>query len=238
MAYNGFITYNNIASSAYPLTMTAPPQTTRPELITEEYTIPGRNGKLYGVDSYQGSAQITINLALVADDTFTNQVSAYTVAYRQVRQWLRGTGRLIISDAPDAFYEVQKVEIITDERLILRYGNLQAVFTVYPVEFLTSGETAIAAGTINNPGSEAAPLYKITGTGSGVLTVNGKTMSYTAAGVLFIDTRRFIAYDGSGNNKNNQVAGDYLNLRLQPGENTVAATAGTLAIYPRWGFDI
>lgn len=238
MAYNGTITFKGIASSSYPLTMTAPPQNTHPEIITEEYQIPGRNGKLYGVNSYRGSAQITISFALVAEDKFTNQVSAYATAYRQVRQWLQGNGRLTISDAPDAFFEVEKVEIVTDDRVILRYGNLQAVFTVYPVEFLTSGETAIAAGTITNPGSEAAPLYKITGSGSGVLTVNGKTMSYTSAGVLFIDTRRFIAYDGSGNDKNNQVAGDYLNLRLQPGENTVAATAGTLAIYPRWGFDI
>lgn len=238
MAYNGAIIFKNISSKNYPLTITTPPQITHAEIITEEYQIPGRDGTLYGAEAYRTSAQITVNMALVAADSFQNGVSEYASVYRQVRRWLQGTGRLVIEDTPDAFYEVQKVEITTDDRVVLRYGNMQAVFTVYPVEFLESGEDAAAAGTINNPGDDALPLYKITGSGSGVLTVNGKTMAYTAAGVLYIDSRRFIAYDGSGNNKNAQLAGDYKNLRLKPGENTVAATVGTLEVYPRWGFNL
>lgn len=238
MAYNGNITFKGVSSKTYPLTITTPPQITHPQITVDEYNIPGRMGTLYGTVQSKGSAQITISFALVASDTFTNNVSAYASSFRQVRQWLQGTGKLIIGDAPDAYYEVQKVDIITDERTILRYGKLQVAFTVYPFEFLTSGETAIAGGTITNSGSEAYPLYKITGTGSGTLTVNGKTMSYTSGGVLFIDTRRFIAYDNSGNNKNNQIAGDYKDMRLKPGENQVSATLGTLAIYPYWGFNL
>ena len=34
------------------------------------------------------------------------------------------------------------------------------------------------------------------------------------------------------------VAGDYKDMRLQPGENQVSATLGTLAIYPYWGFNL
>lgn len=238
MAYNGDIKFKGTSSKSYPLTITTPPQITHPEIITEEYTIPGRNGTLYGADGYRASGTITVNMALVAAETWSNNVSAYATAYRQVRQWLQGTGKLIIADSPDAFYEVQKIYIATDERQILRYGNLQVVFTVYPYEFFTSGDTAVGAGTINNPGDEAAPLYKITGNGSGTLTVNGKTMTYTVNGVLNIDVRRFIAYDGSGNNKNSVLTGDYENLKLKPGANTVAATAGTLEVYPHWGVNL
>lgn len=238
MAYNGDINFKNTSSKTYPLTITTPPQITHPEKITDTYNIPGRDGELYGDIVTRGNAQITINMALVAADDWTNEVSAYAIAYRQVRQWLTGRGRLVISDAPDAYYEVLQVDIATDDRTILRFGQLQVVFTVYPVEFLNSGETALEGGTINNPGSRSMPIYRIIGNGSGVLTVNGKTMSYTVAGTLYIDTRRWIAYDANKNNKNNQLAGDYKDLWLEPGENTVAATAGTLAIYPYWGVDL
>ena len=146
---------------------------------------------------------------------------------------------MIIGDSTDSYYEVQNVVIATDERAILRYGNLQAVFTVYPFEFLNSGDTAIDPGnTINNEGDQASPLYKITGTGSGTLTVDTKTMTYTVDGELWIDTRRYIAYDALGANKNSVLAGDYDDLKLDTGTHSISATAGTLKIYPKWGYNL
>ena len=61
-------------------------------------------------------------------------------------------------------------------------------------------------------------------------------MTYTVAGTLYIDTRRYIAYDGSNANKSNVVAGDYNDLKLIHGSNSVSATAGTLTVYPKWGY--
>lgn len=238
MAYNGDIKFKGTSSTAYPLTITTPPQITHPELISEEWQIPGRDGTLLSVDPYRGNAIITVNMALVANEGFTNNVSKYQIAYRQVKQWLQGTGKLILGDSPDSYYEVLKVTIGTDDRQILRYGQLQVLFTVYPYEFLSSGDTGVGAGTITNNGDEAAALYKISGTGSGTLTVHGKTMTYTVSGDLYIDTRRFIAYDGLGANKNSQISGDYKDIRLVHGSNTVSATVGTLTIYPKWGYKL
>jgi phage-related protein len=239
MFYNGDIKFKGESSKAHPLIITTPPTVSHSELIAEEYQIPGRNGILYGANPYRGSATISVKFALVADEGFQEGVSKYATAYRSTRQWLQGTGQLIIGDTPDAFYEVQKVEIASDERLILRYGELEAVFTIYPYEFLTSGEDALESyAEVENPGDTASPLYKITGTGSGTLTVNGNQMAYTSAGELYIDTRRFIAYDDNGDNRNKYLNGDYEGLRLQHGTNEITITGGSLEVYPRWGYNL
>lgn len=238
MAYNGTITFKGVASSAYPLTITTPPQIVHPQMFTEEYAVPGRNGTLFGSNPYFGSGTINVTFALVAQPGLTDGTSKYQTAYRQVRQWLQGTGKLILGDSASSYYEVQKVVITTDSRVILRYGTMQVAFTVMPYEFLTSGDTAKSAGTITNPGDEACPLYKITGSGSGTLTVNSNAMTFTSSGTLYIDTRRFIAYDNAGNNCNSNISGDYKALRLRTGDNTVAISGASLEVYPKWGYNL
>ena len=61
---------------------------------------------------------------------------------------------------------------------------------------------------------------------------------YTVDGTLYIDTRRFIAYDGSNNNTNNAINGDYAGLYLKTGSNTISASVGTLTVYPKWGYSV
>ena len=236
--YNGDIKFRGTSSKAYPLIITTPPQIGHGDKITEDYTIPGRNGTLISKGYYRASATISVTMALVADEGFTSGVSKYKQAYRQVMSWLQGSGKLIIGDSADSFYEVQKVEISTDERVILRYGNIEALFTVYPYEFLNSGDTGISGGTIVNTADKASPLYKITGSGSGSLTVNNNVMTYSVDGELYIDTRRLIAYDSQGRNCSNNISGDYTQLRLVNGSNSVSASAGNLTVYPKWGYNI
>ena len=238
MAFNKNITFKGTSSTTYPLVITTPPSISHAEIVNEEWQIPGRDGVLYGTDPYRGNAVITVNMALVAQPGFTNNVSKYQIAYRQVRSWLQGTGKLILGDSPDSYYEVLKVTFATDERTVLRYGTLQVQFTVYPYEFLSSGDTGVGAGTLANPGDLASPLYKISGTGSGTLTVHGNTMTYEVSGDLYIDTRRMIAYDALGANKNSKISGDYEAIKLVSGNNTVSASVGTLTVYPKWGYNL
>lgn len=232
------ITFKGVTSATNKVIITAPPMITHSNLNTEEYTIPGRDGTLYGANSYRSSAQITVKMALATDQSFSSNVSKYQKQWRTVRQWLQGNGKLIIGDAPDSYFEVQKVTINTDERVILNYGNLEVIFTVFPYEFLNSGDSV--ASSYTNDADPSMPLYKISGSGSGVLTVNGNTMSYTidSSGVLYIDTRRMIAYNGSNQNMNSQLTGDYEKIRMQSGANTISVTTGTLQVYPKWGYNI
>ena len=77
MAFNHNITFKGTSSTAYPLIITTPPQIAHPEVINEEWQIPGRDGVLFGADPYLANGVITVNMALVAQSGFTNNVSKY-----------------------------------------------------------------------------------------------------------------------------------------------------------------
>lgn len=238
MFWNGTITFKGTASNTYPLTITTPPQVTHPEIKGETYTIPGRDGELISNDTYKGNAEIRVTFAMVAADS-ANTSNSYAQKFRAVREWLSGTGKLIIGDSTDSYYEVLKTTIVTDSRVILRYGIIEVAFTVYPYEFLNTGDTAITSFPITNNAGISRPLYKISGTGSGTLTVNGKSMTYTVDGNLYIDTRRLIAYkldNGSKLNRSDKISGNYDDLLLKVGSNSISATVGTLEVTPRWGY--
>lgn len=230
-------TFKNITSASKGVIVTEPPQITHAEQIRDVYDIPGRNGRLYGADVYRGDAIITIKMALVVNDA---AASNYQTARRAVEQWLQGDGKLAIGDTNDSYYKVKQVNIVNDQRRVVHYGNIEANFTVEPYEYLTSGDAGLTSySTITNPGDEACPLYKISGSGSGALTVNNKSVAYTSTGTLYLDTKNMIAYDGQNVNKSANVTGDYSGLRLKNGKNSVAITGGTaLTVYPHWGFNL
>lgn len=232
MYYNGDIKFRGVSSTAHPLTITTPPTVTHSEIYGDVNTIPGRDGSLYGSDTYQGDATIKVTFALKASQTVTD----FQTKMRAIRAWLTGRGKLIIGDSSDSYYEVKKVRIITDDRITLNLGILEVEFTIYPYEFLDSGDTGVTSFPLSNSAMASKPLFQISGTGNGTLTVNGHTMTYEVDGVLYIDSRRFIAYDSNNANKNNKVNGDYAGLHLKSGSNTISATVGTLTVYPKWGY--
>ena len=237
MYYKGNITYKSISSNTYDLIVTNPPQVKHSEIRGDVYQIPYRDGGLHSASTYRGDAQIVITMALTK-----STVADYVTRKRQIEHWLSGTGTLVTSDATDAFYEVKKVEITSDERTLVNFGIIEVTFTVYPYEFLTSGDTAITTTSISNAYGASKPLYKITGTAGaeGTLTVNSNTMSFEipTGGVLYIDTRRLIAYGNNNINASENVRGDYRKLRLNSGSNTASVTTGTLYTYPKWGYEI
>lgn len=236
MYFNGNITFKGVSSSTHSLLVTTVPTITHSEIKDEPLSIPGRDGDLHSDSPYRGDAQIKVTFALI------KETGNYHEAIRGVRQWLTGTGKLIIGDATDAYYEVKKVVLNTDERLVLNVGTIEAIFTVYPYEFLDSGDTETSNTTIVNTHSPSMPLYKITGNGSGTLELSGSgSMTFTVAGTLYIDTRNLIAYDASSpvQDKSASVGGDYTKLRLKTGTNTLSITNGfTLKTKPRWGCEI
>ena len=237
MYYKGSITYKSISSNTYDLIVTNPPQVKHSEIRGDVYQIPYRNGELHSAKTYRGDAQIVITMALTK-----STVADYVTRKRQIEHWLSGTGTLVTSDATDAYYEVKKVEITSDDRVLVNFGTIEVTFTVYPYEFLTSGNTETSATSINNTYDVAMPLYKITGTANaeGVLTVNSKTMNFKipTGGTLYIDTRRKIAYGDNNTNASDKVSGDYEGLYLKSGSNTLSITNGTLKTYPHWGYEI
>lgn len=234
MYFNGDIKFKSVSSKTKGLTITAPPLVTQSDILGDVNTIPGRDGSVFGTDTYQGDAVIKVTFALVGTQTPTD----FQEKLRAIRAWLSGRGKLVIGDSEDSYYEVKKVKIITNNRVVVNYGVLEVEFTIYPYEFLNSGDTGVTSFPLTNNAMASKPLYKISGTGTGTLTVNGHTMSYEVNGDLYIDTRRFIAYDGNSENKNNKISGDYAGLYLKSGSNTISASVGTLTVYPKWGFTV
>ena len=120
-----------------------------------------------------------------------------------------------------------------------RLGKFDITFHCRPERFLVSGNTPVAVPTgesIFNPtGFKAKPLIHITGSGSGTLTVNGTTMSFTGiTDYLNLDCDTQDCYRLPIENKNNLMTGEF--PVLKSGDNLVAFTGGitSVTITPKW----
>lgn len=244
--YKGYITFKNKASNSsdLKLIMTAPPLITHSEIRHDTFTIPGRDGDLFSKDTYRGNASVKVSFDLAT----TGAVGDYTTAMNKVYQWLQGTGNLIISDEPGAFYEVKKVIITTDQRTIVRYGKIDVEFVVYPYKFLDQSQQSTTALTIINNYDECYPLYEYIALYAGqteTLTVNNSTMTiymlqnYSKA---YIDTRKKIAYHVSGQGLKTEILvdGDYEKLKFAANSTNILSTTNSsvLSTLPRWGYKI
>lgn len=228
------ITYNNLKPSNFNAWLATIPIITPSSITRTRQSVPRMDGELLLDDESYNDAYVDFIIHARRDDLVAKM--------RQIKKWLSGTGRLVISDAPDAFYEVKQVTFSSYIKKDETYGRLAVKMEVYPYEFLNTGETYITSpSSISNDAEESKPLYTITGTGDGVLSVNGHTMSFSlgsSSSELNIDTRRKVAYNGSGTGKDGAINGDYEGLYLKPGNNVISCTAGTLKVKPRWGYRV
>lgn len=120
-----------------------------------------------------------------------------------------------------------------------RLGKFDITFRCRPERFLNSGATPVAVLTgdvLKNPTTYVAkPLINITGSGSGTLTVGGKTMSFTGiTDYLNIDCEKQDVYRLPSENMNSHASGEF--PVLNAGNNTVTFTGGilTVTITPRY----
>lgn len=120
-----------------------------------------------------------------------------------------------------------------------RVGKFDISFVCRPERFLTSGSTPVSVesgGSITNPTSfKAKPLIHITGSGSGTLTIQGQTMSFTGiTDYLNIDCDTMDVYRQASENRNSLMTGKF--PVLYSGSNAVSFTGGiaTVTITPKW----
>lgn len=196
----------------------------------ETYSIPGRNGEVVSTEEYLSNATISC--------TFSILHKAFMPKMRELRMWLRDTGNLILSESPDIFYEVLKVEYNEIERELRTFGKFTVNFLVYPYEFLRDGQNVFRALKYN-PYDRCMPIYKIKGEGICTLEVNGKSMTANVGQNITIDTRLMIAYREDGEMINTEVSGDYEELWIPHGSCSIAVNQGfELEIIPRWGYSL
>ena len=88
---------------------------------------------------------------------------------------------------------------------------------------------------LNNPGERCLPVYKIAGEGMCTVTINGKQVRANVGQNLTIDTQRKLAYRTDGTMQNTAISGNYEDMILIPGRNSISVTSGfTLTAVPNW----
>ena len=224
------ISYKGTNCSGFGIIPERRPSVPAPEIRVTETEIPGRDGVLVETDGCFGTITIPVEFNyLVPPEKWMD-------AYRKAKRWLTGTGWLVLGDDQEYMYKVLYVKITDTERTSRRIGKLTAEFTCDPYSYLVSGQQSYSVDDVlYNPYMISHPIYRISGTGACTLTVNGNTMQATVNGNITIDTDRMISYNDQMVGQNTAVKGDYEDLYLQEGDNTISVSTGfSLSIIPNW----
>lgn len=146
----------------------------------------------------------------------------------EIVNWLNGSGKLILSNEPSKYYEAEIVSQIDFDRLA-RFRTASITFHVQPYKYLAeetitdieiTDETSIV---VQNQGLiESKPIITLYGSGNIEFAINGQTV-FTInidSNYVTIDAMKEDAYTGSIL-KNRQMSGEFNNIRLAPGQNTI-----------------
>lgn len=225
------IEFKGITSKQVGVEVVERPSMPTAERNVEEISVPGRNGALFF--DYKTYKPITINIDL----NFKSEPDEWHEKLSQIKRWIRGGGMLRLSDMPGEFLNVYRTSLSECERSSKQVGTLTAEFVIEPFKYLDVGEEVIenVSGSITNPGTEAEPLYYIAGTGTATLTINGKEIKALVDNHIYIDTALQVAYKSATRQASNNIDGDYEDMKLQEGTNTITISQGfTLHVKPRW----
>ena len=221
------IVYNGASGASYGVFLPDYPEISHPEKRYETFSVPGRDGDLISDDNSIGNITVKCTFAVI-DKLFQKRI-------RDIKRWLRGTGKLSFSDSLETFYEVLIIDYNELERELRKYGQFSVTFTCYPYEFLKSGQKTFSTISFN-PYDLCKPIYKIVGEGNYTLTVNGKTITANVGQNLTIDSRNMIAYREDGTLMNTAISGRYEDLWLPHGDTSISISGGQLSIIPQWGY--
>lgn len=207
----------------------APPA---PEPDHDAIKLPGRDGALYRRKDTVPDILVTFTFG------FKAKKDLWMEQYRIVKDWLYDgiCSRLVLSDDPEYFYQVKNFKIKSTDRFIRTMGQISVEFICSGYQYLLEGTTEMDIDRVlYNRYYLSHPVYKITGEGVCTLTVNGKTMVANVGQNLTIDTERKLSYRLDNTIMNTSVTGNYDDLYLLKGKNSITITNGfELKIIPNW----
>ena len=168
----------------------------------------------------------------------------------EVIEYFNSEGKVVFSNEPDKYYYYKILNQIDFERLV-RFRTAAVTLHVQPFKYSTEQgvkELTPAAGTtsvsvVNKGNIYAKPAVTVYGTGTVNLSLNGTQILVInlgdTANNITIDADALEAYTNTtANLANRSVDGDYDNLKLKVGTNTISwsgnVTKITVANYSRW----
>lgn len=199
----------------------------------EKKTVPGRGNVWIQTGTYSDTEiSMTLDVNVLGKDIDRME------AYAQAHLLLANLEEITFCDAPDFFYKVRSVSIGSVGQYADNAGDFIVTLTCAPGVFIKQGtfEQSVENVLLNSY-SLSHPEYHISGEGACTLTVNGNEIKANVGQNLTIDTERMIAYREDGTLLNTTVSGDYEDLYLAHGENTIEITEGfELKVVPNWRY--
>lgn len=214
------------------------PPITKPMMRVTAEEIDGRDGDIVtplGFSAYDKDVVIGLYDEFDIDDIidFFNQ-----------------SGKITFSNEPDKYYLFAQYNAIDFEKLV-RYKTATVGFHVQPFKYslneseqafnfsssATSGELSIR----NNGNYMSRPTIKLTGSGTVNLSINGAqvmVIDMSQNPVIILDSSEMNAYSPDNMLVNRAVTGNFDNLRLKSGKNSISysgtVTEITVNNYSRW----
>ena len=197
-----------------------------------EILIKGHDGKLYKEENYN-DIEFSIECGFISKDTNTWQEE-----YRKIKRWINNIkdNKLNFSDDKGYYYKVCKANIDSLERIYKRLGKFNIKFTAEPYQYLLDNEELPLSTTMYNNWDICQPTYRIVGTGTCILNVNGNIVNCTVNGQLTIDTKfdKILNSDGSLAIGKTDIK-KMQSLYLKEEENIFSWSRGfTIYITPNW----
>lgn len=233
-----YIILNDRSSEEIPgLLIQELPPISKPLLRNQIEEIDGRDGDIVmplGYAAYDKDVSIGLYGKFDVDD---------------VIEYFNSEGKVVFSNEPDKYYKYQVLNQIDFERLV-RFRTATVTFHVQPFKYSDDEKEKTYTSfdnnsvTIRNNGNYySRPKITIFGTGTINLSLNGNQLFVINLGSqatqITIDAEQLEAYDEDTNVlMNRSVDGDYDNLRLKVGANTISWSGNVTKViinnYSRW----
>lgn len=212
------------------------PPISKPKMRTQIEEIDGRAGDIVTQLGFAAYDKV-VEIGLYGDFDIDNVIS-----------YFNSSGTVIFSNEPDKYYNYQILEQIDYERLI-RFRTAKVKMHVQPFKYssvekvktftsFTEDEISIK----NNGNYFSKPIITVTGSGTINLSLNGYqvlVIDLESEGSIVLDTANMEAYNPTDQSlMNRDVTGDYNDLYLNVGNNTISwsgtITEISIQNYSRW----
>lgn len=168
----------------------------------------------------------------------------------EIVDFFNQSGKVTFSNEPDKFYNFAQYDSIDFEKLI-RFKTAEVIFHVQPFKYaLNEGEktfdfsSSVTSGELsirNNGNYKSRPQITLTGSGTVNLSINGievMMIDMSQNPVIILDSIEMNAYNPDHLLMNRKVTGNYDNLVLKVGKNSISYTGTVTEIavnnYSRW----
>lgn len=211
---NRYFIFNDINSFSKGIILKNHPIITSPKKRDDGIVIEGRSGKLYYNNQVYDSFVKTLECSIIDSEIDVREISA----------WLKGEGKLILSNEKDKFYNVNIINQIDFTNIADQLHEFPLVIEFQPFAYsIKENNVSITENcSINIKNSTALifPKIKIYATGDVTLTINNHSQIIKDINdYIELDSLLEIAYKNN-ENKNSAVFGDY--LTIEPGNNDIS----------------